>query len=265
MEKMDKYDLYQLCVQSPKTDIAVLRAIHAWFATQRNIVSNPVVFSDEFSGPGALAREWVEAVEHAIAFAIDADHEPLEKVRSDRGVTPVCANVLDAKQQADIIAAFNFAICEWHTRSRLIAYLEHVRSRLLPHGVFACDLYVGADSLLTGEIVQEFEGPSGEEIEYTWEQRHVDLLMSRVRNALHFVVTRCDGGVDEFPSAFEYDWRLWSIAELGDAMHDAGFADVRVFVRDQIAIDDEGNYHVTPAQTGDDMDQSDQVLVCATG
>ncbi|MCA9279770.1 MAG: hypothetical protein H6815_09310 [Phycisphaeraceae bacterium] len=261
---MDKYDLYQLCVQLPETDIAVLCAIHAWFANRQSVASHPLVFSDEFAGPGALARQWVKAVTDSHAFAIDADPEPLERAYDIERVTPVCANVMDVHEKADIIAGLNFAICEWHARSDLLAYLKHARSRLLPHGFFACDLYVGSDSLMTGEIVQQFAGPDGEDIEYCWEQQHVDLLTNRVQNALHFVVTKSDGAVTEFPSAFEYDWRLWSIVELRDAMHEAGFAQVEVFVRDEIALDDNGDVHVVPASFAEDLDESDQVLVCAT-
>ncbi|MGE3108564.1 MAG: hypothetical protein AB7G11_18025 [Phycisphaerales bacterium] len=260
---LDKYDLYELCAQAPARDARFLRALHG---------GRPRILGEDFSGGGAIAKEWVRLFPGARGVAVDRDPEPLARLTGARGITVVRDDVRRATNNVDLIADLNFSICEIHSRRDLVAYLKHARSRLRSsratgRGVFVCDIYGGSDAYYTGVITERKKGPSGERVVYEWEQRHADPLTGRVVNAMHFRVTpaepakraRRSRGSARKPysirDAFVYDWRLWSVPELREAMLDAGFAKTEVYPRFAEAIDDEGNMYVSPiedpAEAGD--------------
>ncbi|MCR9075497.1 MAG: hypothetical protein NXI07_05605, partial [bacterium] len=97
---------------------------------------------------------------------------------------------------------------------------------------------------------------------YTWEQHAADPTTGMVTNLIHFRVERA--GVIEFEleDAFVYEWRLWSIPELRDAMEDAGFSQTKVYTKLADAVDDEGNAYVMPVEDGEEeLEESFIVLV----
>lgn len=263
---LDKYDLYELCAQAPARDARFLRAIHG---------GSPRVLGEDFSGGGAIAKEWVRLFRGARAVAVDLDEEPLERLRKVKGITVVCDDVRRAKQRVDLIADLNFSICELHTRRELVAYLKHARTRLGRNGVFVCDVYGGSDAFYTGVIEERKVGPNGEKIVYEWEQRHADALTGRVVNAMHFKVSPrgAKGGRESkrgktSPSvvlrdAFMYHWRLWSVPELREAMSDAGFSRTEVYPRFAEAVDSEGNFYVSPIEDPTEVGDSFSVYVVA--
>lgn len=261
---LDKYDLYELCVQSPLRDARYLRAIHG---------HDPTILGEDFSGGGAIARQWVGLIPGGKAVAVDRDPEPLQRLRGHKGITVVCSDVHKATQRADVIADLNFSICEIHTRADLVAYFKHVLSRLKRGGVFVADIYGGSDAYYTGTVTQRKPGPGGERITYNWEQRHTDPLTARVVNAMHFRVSpppakstgKAKGAANPKPfrldDAFVYDWRLWSVAELREALTEAGFKTTEVFSRFADATDDDGNFYVSPIASSEELGDSYSVYV----
>jgi hypothetical protein len=282
---LTKYDLYELCAQAPARDARFLRAIHG---------GAPTTLGEDFSGGGAIAKEWVRLFPGSRAVTVDMDPEPLERLRDVKGITVVCDDVRRAKNKVDLIADLNFSICELHTRRDLVDYLKHAKARLPKRGVFVCDIYGGSDSFYTGVITERKVAPSGEKISYDWEQRHADPLTGRVVNAMHFKVapgiptTRsaksgakgkknakgsaksADAKGDpsrEKPyvlrNAFVYHWRLWSVPELREAMTEAGFGVTEVYPRFADAVDDEGNFYVSPIEDAAELGDSFSVYVVA--
>ncbi len=88
-----------------------------------------------------------------------------------------------------------------------------------------------------------------------------------VTNALHFEIDRAGMIQAEFPDAFIYHWRLWSVPELLDALHEAGFpatgpTATTVYDKDPDATDAEGNAYMLPV-TGDG-DLGDDFIVYVT-
>lgn len=253
---MDRYDLYELCTQSAAQDVALLRAIHG---------GRPRRLGEDFAGSGALSRAWVTTIRGGTAIAVDHDPEPLARLARFAGMarmTSVCSDVLRVRAKVDVIAALNFSICEWHARARLLAYFRHVRSRLRPDGLFVCDLYGGAGAFTPGRLRQRQRGPHGESIVYEFEQRSADATSGRVVDALHFRVTpRVTAASSKRRSpralvlrdAFVYDWRLWSLPEVSEALDDAGFHDVRLFPRGDHALDGRGRVHVAPIGAGEPL------------
>lgn len=252
---LDRYDLYELTVQSAPAAAALLRAIHG---------GSPQILGEDFAGTGAVSRAWVARAGGgggASAIAVDTDPEALKRAATP-GVTMMCADVRAAKAPADVIFAGNFSIGYLHERAELIGYLRHARGRLRPGGVFVCDTYGGESAFLRGHVHREHPGPGGRRIRYTWEQREADPLTGMVTDVLHFRVQQGREIELELRDAFIYRWRLWSVPELRDAMHEAGFARTEVYDKVPDAQDDAGEVYVQPAEA-EDLEAS--FIVCVVG
>ena len=241
---LDRHDLYELCVQSPRHLVGLLTAIHG---------GKPAILAEDFSGTAALSREWVKQIPRGRAIATDLDEVVLQRARTPR-ITTVAADVLRAPltPRADVIFVGNFSIGEIHDRPRLVRYLKRCRARLKPKGVFVCDTYGGQSAFRTGAVHRLHPGPRGLTIRYTWEQRRADPLTALVENALHFRVDKDGWIIQEETDAFVYHWRLWSIPELRDAMTEAGFAHVEVYDKAPDAVDHKGQVYIRPVDRVDD-------------
>ncbi|MBX3408377.1 MAG: class I SAM-dependent methyltransferase [Phycisphaeraceae bacterium] len=233
---MDRFDLYERCVTNPGPLAAFLHAVHG--------TKSAATLREDFAGSGALSRAW--APTYGRAIAVDHDPEPLSRCIGAPGVTTRTADVLACAIKADIIAATNFPLGYWHSRRDLVHYLRLCRARLKPGGIFAADTYGGCDAFVPLRHTQTLRW-QGLRIEYTWEQRTANASTGRVLNSLHFRVWTKDAKrAKVFANAFIYDWRLWSIPELRDAMLDAGFSSIEVYDRLGDAIDEQGRVYVRP-------------------
>ncbi|MBL8745633.1 MAG: class I SAM-dependent methyltransferase [Phycisphaerae bacterium] len=245
-----RFDLYEWCVQSPDLQARFLRALHP---------GAPSSLCEDFCGPASIARAWTLLGPRCSASGVDRAAPPLTHARRrarEQGITArrfraIRSDVLRAAQRADIIAAFNFAVCELHERPLLLAYLRRVRGRLKRSGLFACDLYAGRDAFTPGTTSRRVRTPVGI-VTYTWEQRRADPRSARVENAIHFRLPKSRLLRD----AFRYDWRLWTIAEMRDALAESGFASSEVHLTYGEAIDGEGNPVPVPSKPGDTPDEN---------
>jgi hypothetical protein len=201
------------------------------------------------------------------AIGVDSDPEPLKRLRGTPRVKAVRADVMACDLNADIVSATNFPLGYWHTRRQLLAYLRATRHRLNPGGVFVADTYGGATAFTPGTLTRDIwpQAPHfrGVRIRYTWQQREADPLTGLVEDALHFRADRDGEVIYEEHDAFVYHWRLWSITELRDAMHEAGFKTTEVYARLADALDHEGRRYVLPVESPDELDESYVVLIAA--
>ena len=249
----NKHDLYELCVQSPKDLVPLLRAIHG---------GEPKVLGEDFAGTAAVSHLWVER-DGCSAVAVDFDEETLARRGEHERIVKHLSDVREVSDPCDLLFVGNFSIGYLHTRDELIEYLTHVRERLeASGGVFICDTYGGESAYTLGGVHRAHPMPGGKLCRYTWEQHSADPTTGFVTNLIHFRVERA--GVIEFEleDAFVYEWRLWSIPELRDAMEDAGFSETLVYTKLADAMDDEGNAYVMPVEDGEEeLDGSYIVLV----
>jgi hypothetical protein len=256
---LDRYDLYERCVQSPRLLVPLLCAIHKGVAAKEDEGHRATVLGEDFCGTALLSRTWVEMVEGGSAVAVEIDPEPLARARRSEGVRVVESDVMaiDAARNGgmDIVFAGNFSIGEIHDRAGLVAYLRVVRDRLSPCGVFVCDTYGGENAYALGHVDREHVGPDGTRINYRWEQREADPLTARVVNAMHFRVLRGDDVVQDERDAFVYDWRLWSVPELRDAMQEAGFVRTEVYAQEPDAVDNAGEAYAMPIEDASSLDE----------
>lgn len=240
----DKHDLYEHAVQSPAQTALFLHTVHA---------KKPRTLCDDFCGAGAIARAFLHTFPDAKATAIDKDAAPLRALRerADESIAPRLtirkANVLATRARADVIAALNFPLGYFHDRTNLLKYLRAARARLNPAGVLVADTYGGPSAFQTGRYDVKLDNA----VRYTWEQREANPLTGRVLNAMHFDVPSSGPMRD----AFVYDWRLWSVPELRDAMTEAGFKSVDAYLSLGSAIDAHGRLLVQPADAPDELDE----------
>lgn len=247
---INRYDLYEIAVQCPPIEAAFLDAVHG---------GNPLVLGEDFAGPAGISRAWLDLDEDRLAVATDLDDQPLRhgvrrlvEAKGENAAERLTLRVRDALEvgdRADVIAALNFGVCELHQRDRLLTYLRNCLFRLEAGGVLVCDLYGGVDAMLPGASEQAIDTEDGQLL-YTWEQVETDPTTGRVRNAIHFELP----GGETIERAFEYDWRLWSPAELRDAMREAGFRTTEVHAHYGDAMDDDGRLMVEPISSDDASD-----------
>lgn len=77
-------------------------------------------------------------------------------------------------------------------------------------------------------------------------------MTAMVRNSISFRVEIDGEVVQEWPRAFVYEWRLWGLAELCDAMLEAGFARVEVYKDVNVAPGEAPRPVRTPDELGED-------------
>lgn len=257
-------DLYELAVQSADMQARFLRSLHK---------GQPRVLGEDFAGPAGIARAWLRLDEDHQAIAVDRDPVPLEHaamrqrewdLRSDAPsakragidrLTLRVRDVMEAGDHTDIIAAFNFALGELHSRAQLMTYLRHLLFRLEPGGVFVADVYGGPDAQAAGVYDRAVELPDawgGGTLSYEWQQVWADPATGLVCNAIHFTLP--DG--TRIEDAFVYHWRLWGVAELREAMLEAGFRSTEVYESYGDAVDGEGNLYTHPISTR--LDEPDE-------
>ncbi|MGD9790442.1 MAG: hypothetical protein AB7Q00_00690 [Phycisphaerales bacterium] len=255
---LDRFALYELAVTAPLAMSRFLRAVHA---------GSPRILREDFSGTAALARGWLELDSCHRAIAVDAVQAVVRLAerrtpREHRDRLRVMArDVMACRLKADIVAATNFPLGYFHDRLSLLKYLRHARACLRLGGVLVADLYGGESAFRLGTTRKRLRGPNGERITYHWEQRDANAVSSRVLNAIHFDVREIDGTMRTIRDAFVYDWRLWSMAELKDAMLEAGFRAVEVHDSLGEAVDHLGNAYVRPMDEHDRLDPDYVVYV----
>lgn len=248
-----RHALYELCVTEPQRLCRFIEAAHG---------RRPLVLREDFSGSAAVARWWAASGAGRRAVAVDRDRGVLSAARS-AGVLTRAMDVMRCRDRADVISATNFPLGYFHGRDGLVAYLRRARGCLKPGGIFLCDTYGGRDAFTPLKLVALLRGPAGELVEHTWEQRRADPISGRVVDALHFRVSLRGRRAAVLRDAFVYDWRLWSIPELRDAMDAAGFGAVDTHATLGEAVDERGRLRLRPERDGESLPESYVVYLVA--
>lgn len=225
-QRADKHELYEKAVQEPEADIALVKRIFKNHYDQK-----PHLLREDFCGTAYFAAEWVKNHPDNRAWGIDLDPEPLDwgrrrhigKLRPDQAsrVKLIEGNVLDVgHEKVDVTVAFNFSFYLFGDRPSLRNYFECARATLADPGLLMLDAYGGADALRC-----ETERRKVGSFKYVWDQNAFDPITHRIHNTIHFEFP--DGS--RLEKAFDYTWRLWTIPEIRELLHEAGFRKTEVY------------------------------------
>lgn len=219
----DPHELYQFAVQSPVEDARFLARV---YRTLRG--KEPRHLREDFCGTALLCTAWVRAREERTAEGHDLSGPTLAWGRSHNfprlgkraeRITLVEADVrTSSRRRPDVRCAQNFSYFVFKTRAELLQYFTSVRRDLAPGGIFVLDIYGGSEA---AEVMEE-ERKIDEGFTYVWDQKGYDPATGHYRTAIHF---RFQDG-SQLHDAFTYDWRLWTLPEVKDALRDAGFPKV---------------------------------------
>lgn len=221
----DKHVLYQESVQNPDYEVGNFKKIYKKLRGK-----TPCHLREDFCGTALISCSWVRKIKGGTAQGIDLDAPTLEWGRehnvnalgdlADR-VELVNCDVLEARgPAADVIAAVNFSYFVFKEREQLLGYLRAARESLAEDGILILDLYGGPDAQMLQVEDTRYDG-----FTYVWDQDKYNPITGETMCHIHF---RLEGG-KTMKRAFTYDWRLWSLPEIRDALRDAGFGDVTVF------------------------------------
>lgn len=226
----NKYDLYERSVQSAKTHVdwfvSIYKDLHKKY---------PKRLREDFCGTFQVSCEWVKRNRNNTAVGLDLDPEPLSygkkknfaKLSLDqkRRLKVIKANVLDPTQEKhDLIYAGNFSFFIFQKRAELLHYFQSCLKSLKPNGGSLLLELAGGPGMITS--IKETKSVQigrtknkNKKFVYIWDQKDFDPIRNQAQYAIHF---KLPSG-KTMRNAFEYDWRLWSIAETRDVLADAGF------------------------------------------
>jgi len=224
--RFDKYELYQRSVQEPEADIEFIDEIF-----EERFGRTPRLLREDFCAAAFLSCEWVAYHDENRAWGIDLDAEPLAwsqennvaRLSSEAAerLALIEGDVMTTRHQpVDVVAAFNFSYYYIKTRRELVDYFVAAYENLASEGFFVLDIYGGPEAQ---ELVEETT--EHDDFDYIWDQDEFDPIQSRMVCYIHFD----DASGTRIKRAFAYDWRLWTILEVREALEDAGFSSTRVY------------------------------------
>jgi hypothetical protein len=167
---------------------------------------------------------------------VDLDPEPLAWGKKRNARLPLSVrrrlemrrgNVLEHQEpSAEIAIACNFSFFVFKSRELLLRYFQAARASLVDDGILVLEMAGGPGMIeSTRERKTVRIGPKKKKLTYVWDQQSFDPITHDARYAIHFKFP--DGS--RLTDAFTYDWRLWSIPEVREALLDAGFSSTAVY------------------------------------
>jgi hypothetical protein len=223
----DRYELYQLSVQSTEIDIRVLTRVY------RNEHGRPPLsLREDFCGTALMCADWVKSLRGRSAEGFDIDDEPiawaLERHLGDLAPERAAAvriHLRDVRDpghvRPDVRVALNFSYFAFQERATLLDYFKTARASLADGGMFVVDVHGGPEA--TEELDEKRKIDDG--FTYMWEQPQFDPFSGHAVRHISFLFR--DG--TKLRRAFSYDWRMWTLPEVRDLLAEAGFRRVDVY------------------------------------
>ncbi|MCM2322646.1 MAG: class I SAM-dependent methyltransferase [Oligoflexia bacterium] len=232
MPRWNKYAFYEQAVQTPARHIEMFvdmyRERHGKYARH---------LREDFCGTFALSCEWVKRNRRNTAQCLDLDPEPLaygKRVHRARlsseqkqRLSVLRRNVLSTTTpKADLIIGCNFSFFILKDRATLVSYFRHCLRSLRPGGMLILEMAGGPGMIEPmRERVPVYGRDGKRKYTYIWHQQQFDPITHDARYAIHFEL----GDGSRKNSVFTYDWRLWTLPEVQDAMREAGFPETFVY------------------------------------
>ncbi|MEN9722784.1 MAG: hypothetical protein RJB38_770 [Pseudomonadota bacterium] len=227
----NKFHLYENSVQSPEAHVELLAQICSEMGR-----SDSRRMREDFCGTGMLSCQWVASHAENYAVGLDLDPEPLEyglknharklKPSQRKRLKMLRRNVLTTGPgKFDLIVAGNFSFFIFKQRAVLMEYFRKAKASLADGGVFTLEMAGGPGMIAAARERRTVPVPRVGKVIYTWHQRKFDPITHDAKYSIHFTLPNGK----RLLHAFEYDWRLWTIPEVRDAMIEAGFKSTSVY------------------------------------
>jgi len=231
--RVHKHILYEASVQGTDVDIALFNRVY-----RKANGGLPLTLREDFCGTALLVRDWVLSRPDRRAWGVDLHRPTLDWARKHRlaslggaagRATLLEENVLTVQTPpVDLVAALNFSYMIFKERALMLRYFRSVRAGLAQNGIFVLDAFGGPHSQQV--MMESKEIPAGRDVEgtpypaftYCWEQAAFNAVNQNILCHIHFRGKK----LPPMEKTFTYDWRLWSITELRDLLHEAGFTRV---------------------------------------
>jgi hypothetical protein len=220
----NKYELYELSVQSPKMHIESFNSMYKEITGE-----SPHHLREDFCGTFLFSTEWVKAHDQNTALAVDLDPEPTAYGKKKhwsrlspsqkKRVQVVNANVLKTTAKKDLIVACNFSFCIFKQRELLLKYLKSCVKSLNSKGCLILELAGGPGMIAPLRESKTVRVGPNKKFKYIWHQKSFDPITHDALFSIHFKFQ--DGS--SLKDAFIYDWRMWTIPEVRELMKEAGF------------------------------------------
>jgi SAM-dependent methyltransferase len=233
-----KYELYQTSVQNVKKEVE-------FFKKQYRLIFNkiPTTFREDFCGTALLSCEWVKGNVLNSAVGIDLDQETLEwgiknnvnnlNSGSER-IKLIKQDVLeeyDTKEKFDIICSLNYSHFLLPKRKQLLKYFSNVVKNLESKGVYIIDFY-GGSHIFVDHKYQHNKTSNF----YEFSGKQMNILNNQSKCSLNYKIKK-----NKYKPFFSFDFRIYSIIELREAMEEVGFNQFKLFIK-EINDDEEDDY-----------------------
>jgi SAM-dependent methyltransferase len=226
VKPFDKYAYYRRAVQAPDVDCEFISDTYKELRGHR-----PRVLREDFCGTFAVCCEWVKQHRDNRSIGLDLDSEPiaygrehyLDKLKENQRsrVQILQGSVLTADPpKADVVVALNFSYYLFKSRLLLRKYFARARRGLKKDGLFIIDCFGGMDCQEANEEKTKFR-----DFTYYWDQTGFDPITNEALFYIHFKRK----GEAKREKVFTYDWRMWTIPEIREAMFEAGFLRTYVY------------------------------------
>jgi SAM-dependent methyltransferase len=248
----DKYELYLASVQAPEWETEFADRV---YADARGADRTPEILREDFCGTFANCCAWVQRGDARVAYGVDLDPEPLSYGRTHHlprltaaqqaRVHVLQEDVLGAGLPAsDIICAQNFSYFVFKERATLLAYFRNALATLRADGILVLDVLGGSECQEANETETPYKDDG---YRYFWAQEGFDPLTHHATFHIHFQ----RDGEPKRERVFTYDWRMWTIPELREALLEAGFRGVNAYW-EGTAEDGSGDGNYFPAEKGEE-------------
>jgi SAM-dependent methyltransferase len=233
----DPYALYEAAVQAVDYDLDFIERVYRSRRGRRFRL-----FREDFCATAHLAAHWVLRRPQNRAWGVDLDPRPLEWCRrhrlpvlraAARRLVLVRRDVREVRRPSvDVVVALNFSYWVFKRRTELLAYFRAVRRSLRPGGMFVTNAFGGTEAM--AELVEKrriaatnaVDGSPIGPFTYLWQHASFNAIDHHIVCHIHF---RFPDGT-RMQRAFTYDWRLWTLPEVREAMLEAGFGAVEIYV-----------------------------------
>ena len=229
-EKADKYKCYQKSVQDAEHEVEFFERVYREFFGRQ-----PQRLREDFCGTFSVCCEWAKSKRTREAIGVDYDPECVEWGREHNlaaipedarsRVHIHTADVREVKRsKAHLLAAQNFSFWFFTTRAELLDYFKHCRANLDERGLLVLDMMGGSDCYI--EDQEDTRKVGG--FTYVWGQERFNPITSE---SDHYISFRFKDG-SALEKIFTYHWRFWTIPEVMELLHEAGFSDAVVYWED---------------------------------